>query len=49
MLSNKLNEAIDSLCDPGQAADAKQEDKYARWKRCKLVAENDSPNALNLI
>jgi hypothetical protein len=48
-LSNDLDDAIDSLCDPGQVADTKQEDKYARWNRCELVAEKDSPNALNPI
>jgi hypothetical protein len=44
-LSNDLDDAIDSLCNPTQAATDKDEDEYQRWKRSELVAEKDSYNA----
>jgi hypothetical protein len=46
-LSNDLDDAIDSLCDPIRAPTNTDEDEYTRWKRCEPVAEKDSPNALN--
>jgi hypothetical protein len=46
-LSNDLDDAIDSLCNPMRAPTYTDEDEYTRWKRCEPVAEKDSPNALN--
>jgi hypothetical protein len=46
-LSNNLNDVIDSLCNPMRAPTNTDKDEYTRWKRCKPVAEKDSPNALN--
>jgi hypothetical protein len=45
-LSNDLDDAIGSLCNPIRAPTYTDEDEYTRWKRCEPVAE-DSPNALN--
>jgi hypothetical protein len=46
-LSNDLDDAIDSLCNPMRAPTYTDEDEYTRWKRCEPVVEKDSPNALN--
>lgn len=46
-LSNDLDDAIDSLCNPKRAPNNIDENEYTRWKTCEPVAEKDSPNALN--
>lgn len=46
-LSNDLDDAIDSLCNPTRSTD--DDDEYTRWRRCEPVAERDSPNALDPI
>jgi hypothetical protein len=45
-LSNGLNSAIDSLCNPMRALTNTDKD-YTRWMRFELVVEKDSPNMHN--
>ena len=49
IIANNIDDAIDSIIDPGAAANSNMEDEFEQWKRCELCAAKGSTHATDPI